>query len=102
MARDSQLPMARLFGVMATMEPHERKAAILAFACNFVLLGSYYILRPLRDTMATIFGVAELQNLFTGTFILIFCCAPIFSWFAARVAISRLLPGIFWFLLCNL
>src|SRR5260221_5128524 len=52
--------------------------------------------------MATIYGVAGLQNLFTGTFILIFLCSPLFSWFAARVALSRLLPGVFWFLLSNL
>ena len=56
------MPLARLLSVMAHVKPHERKAAVLAFACNFVLLGSYYILRSLRDTMATIFGVAELSN----------------------------------------
>ena len=93
---------ARLWNVMAQAEPQERKAAALAFACNFVLLASYYILRPLRDTMATVFGVAELQNLFTGTFILIFLCAPVYAWFAARTAISKLLPGVFWLLLSNL
>jgi len=102
MAQDLQMPPARLLSVMAHVKPHERKAAVLAFACNFVLLGGYYILRPVRDTMATIFGVAELQNLFTGTFILIFLCSPLFSWFAARTALSRLLPGVFWFLLSNL
>src|SRR3954463_7599425 len=72
MAQVLQMPLARLLSVMAQVMPHERKAAVLAFACNFALLGSSYILRPLRDTMGTIFGVAELQNLFTGTFILIF------------------------------
>jgi AAA family ATP:ADP antiporter len=102
MAQDSQLRLARLLGITAQVAPHERKAAILAFACNFVLLGSYYILRPLRDTMGTVFGVADLQNLFTGTFVLIFLAAPLFSWCAARVTLSRLLPGVFWFLLSNL
>src|SRR5258706_9666454 len=102
MAQGLQMPLARLLSVMTHVRPHERKAAVLAFACNFVLLGSYYILRPLRDTMATIYGVAGLQNLFTGTFILIFLCSALFSWFAARAALSRLLPGVFWFLLSNL
>jgi hypothetical protein len=37
--------------------PHERKAVTLAFVCNFLLMGSYYILRPLRDTVATLMGV---------------------------------------------
>jgi AAA family ATP:ADP antiporter len=91
-----------VLGIAAHAEPHERKAALLSFACNFILLGSYYILRPLRDTMATVFGAAELQNLFTGTFVLIFLCAPLYAWAAARMKLSRLLPGVFWFLLSNL
>ena len=78
------------------------KAALFAFLCNFVLLASYYILRPVRDTMATVFGVAELQNLFTGTFVLTLLCAPLFAWAAASVRLERLLPGVFWFLLSNL
>ena len=74
----------------------------LAFLCNFVLLGSYYILRPLRDTMATVFGVAELQNLFSGTFLITLLCAPLFAWGASRFKLTQLVPGIFWLLLLNL
>lgn len=102
MTGDSRLLPSRLLGIAAHCEPHERKAALLSFACNFVLLASYYILRPLRDTMGTVFGVNDLQNLFTGTFILIFLCAPLFSWMAAHLKLERLLPGVFWFLSANL
>ena len=93
---------ARVLGLTSRAEPHEIKAALLAFACNFVLLASYYILRPVRDTMATVFGVGALQNLFTGTFVLTLICAPLFAWAAARLKLERLLPGVFWFLLSNL
>ncbi len=82
--------------------PHERKAAMLAFACNFVLLGSYYILRPVRDAMATVFGVEHLQDLFTGTLILTLVCAPIFAWCTDTFKLSRVLPGVFWFLIADL
>src|ERR1700733_4025903 len=102
MAQHSQIGLARLLGITIHVAPHERKAAMLAFACNFMLLGSYYILRPLRDTMGTVFGVGDLQNLYTGTFVLIFLASPLFSWCAARMTLSRLLPGVFWFLLSNL
>ena len=47
--------------------PHERRAVTLAFACNFLVLASYYILRPVRDTVATVFGTDQLQLLFTAT-----------------------------------
>ena len=102
MAVDSQLGLARLLGIGAQAGPEERRAALLSFACNFVLLGSYYILRPLRDTMGTVFGADQLQNLYTGTFVVIFLFSPLFAFVAARVRLSVLLPGVFWFLLVNL
>jgi ATP:ADP antiporter, AAA family len=40
-----------------------------AFVYFFFLMASYFILRPLRDTMGTVYGVAHLQELFTGTFL---------------------------------
>src|SRR5258708_29116288 len=94
--------LARLITPAVTLEPQEMKAVVVAFLFNFVLLGSYYILRPVRDTMATVFGVEALQDLYTGTFIITLICAPIFAWCAAKVKLARLLPGVFWLLLINL
>ena len=45
---------------MAGVASLQRKAVALAFLCNFLLMGSYYILRPVRDTVATIVGVGQL------------------------------------------
>jgi ATP:ADP antiporter, AAA family len=98
----TQSPLARLIGLTVKFEPEEFKALLLAFACNFVLLGSYYILRPLRDTMGTVFGVDQLQNLYTGTFVIIFLFSPLFAWVSSRVKLTILLPGVFWFFLANL
>jgi ATP/ADP translocase len=60
---------ARLFGIASQVESSELRALGVAFLCHFVLLASYCILRPLRDTMATVFGVAQLQYLLTVTFV---------------------------------
>lgn len=83
------------------VRPHERKAVVLAAACNFVLLGSYYILRPLRDTVATMLGVDQLQRLFTATFIGTVLASAIYAALATRIRLTRLLPGLFWFWLAN-
>ena len=85
-----------------SVAPHERRALALAFACNFVLLGSYYILRPLRDTVATMYGVNQLQQLFTATFFGTLVASAVFSALASRIRLTRLLPGVFWFWLANL
>ena len=98
------MPGQRLEGLLTRgiqVLPHERRALVLAFACNFLVLGSYYILKPVRDTIATIFGTDELQWLFTGTFIGTLIASPIYGWLAARVRLNRLLPGVFWFWLAN-
>jgi ATP:ADP antiporter, AAA family len=87
--------------VMAGVASHQRKAVALAFLCNFLLMGSYYILRPVRDTVATIVGVGQLQQLFTATFIGTFIASGVYTALATRVKLNRLLPGVFWFWLCN-
>src|ERR1700730_3180094 len=84
------------------VRPHEMGALALAFACNFVLMGSYYLLRPVRDAMATVFGVDQLQNLFTGTLILTLVCSPVFAWLTDTFKLARVLRGVFWFLIANL
>jgi AAA family ATP:ADP antiporter len=65
-------------------------------------MASYYLLRPVRDAMATVFGVNNLQYLFTGTLILTLLCSPLFAWLTERFRLSRVLPGIFWFLILTL
>jgi AAA family ATP:ADP antiporter len=88
--------------VAARPEPHERRAVALACACNFVLLASYYILRPVRDTVATVLGVGSLQQLFTATFVGTILASWAYSAVASRVRLVRLLPGVFWFWLANI
>ena len=79
----------------------ERRAVALAFCCNFLLFGSYYILRPVRDTVATVGGIGQLQLLFTGTFIGTLLAAPLYAALASHLRLSRLLPTLFWFWLAN-
>lgn len=83
-------------------KPHEVRATALAFACNFALMASYYLLRPVRDAMATVFGVEHLQDLFTGTLVLTLMCSPVFAWLTEHFKLSRVLPGVFWFLIADL
>jgi AAA family ATP:ADP antiporter len=85
----------------AQIRPDERRALVLACLCNFTLLASYYILRPVRDTMATVIGTARLQELFSVTFIGTLLAAPIYAALAARIKLKHLLPGVFWFWLIN-
>jgi AAA family ATP:ADP antiporter len=89
------------FRILPVLQPGEGRALALAFSCNFVLLGLYYILRPLRDTMATVFGSGQLQYLFTLTFLATLACAPLLGALASRWRLTQWLPGVFAFWLFN-
>ena len=88
--------------LIAKIEPHERKAFALAFACNFMLLGSYYILRPVRDAMSTVLGVQQLPNVYVGTLVLTLLASPVFAWLTVTFKVSRVLPGVFAFMILDL
>ena len=78
------------------------KAVSLSFVYFFFLLGSYYILRPVRDAMGTVYGVDDLEVLWTYTFIFSFIAAPVFGYFASRLKLSTLLPWTYGFFVINI
>ena len=93
---------ARLLALCVQPEAGEQRVMWLAFACNFVLLGDYYVLRPVRDALATLFDVTQLNYLFMATFLLVLLGAPLYAALTARFRLARLLPALFWFWLSNM
>jgi AAA family ATP:ADP antiporter len=90
--------MSRLLKTIAGVEAHEIRAVLIAFVYFFFLMASYFILRPLRDTMGTVYGVDRLQELFTGTFVVSLIVAPVFAGLASRLRLSSLLPWVYGFI----
>lgn len=87
----------RWYQWIALIEPYEVKAVVLGFLYYFFLLGSYYILRPVRDAMATSYGPdpASLSQLYTGTFIGTLIVAPLFAFASNRIKLQTLLPWVY-------
>src|SRR6185436_15270947 len=83
-------------------QPHELPALGWAFAYFFLLLSSYYILRPVRDEMAVQAGTAQLQWLFTATFLTMLALVPVFGWLCARLPRAKMLPAVYFFFALNL
>jgi len=90
--------IARLLKRIAGVEPVETRAVLISFAYFFFLMASYFILRPLRDAMGTVYGVKHLQELFTGTFIVSFIVAPVYAGLASRVRLASFLPWVYGFI----
>jgi AAA family ATP:ADP antiporter len=90
--------VARILGLIADIHPREMKAVLVSFVYFFFLMASYFILRPLRDTMGTVYGVEHLQELYTGTFILSFVVAPLYAGLASRIKLATFLPWVYGFI----
>ena len=82
--------------------PHELAALAWAFAYFFLLLCSYYVLRPVRDALAVEAGAQALQWLFTATFATMLALVPLFGWLCTRLPRARLLPLVYAFFVLNL
>jgi ATP:ADP antiporter, AAA family len=90
-------PLARLFKLLAAVEPYEVRAVVLSMLYFLFLFGSYSVIKPVRDAMGTIYGVAHYQQLFTATLLASLIFAPLYSGLAARIKLSSFLPWVYGF-----
>jgi len=84
------------------VERHERPALAWAFACFFLLLAAYYVLRPVRDAMAAQAGSSAVQQLFLLTFLAMLALVPLYGWLCVRFARAVFLPAVYLFFVLNL
>jgi ATP:ADP antiporter, AAA family len=83
-------------------EAHELPALAWAFVYFFLLLSSYYVLRPVRDSLAVGIGTESLRWLFTATFAAMLVLVPVFGWLCSRLPRAKLLPAVYGFFALNL
>ena len=96
------MPAKALARSLLSARPGEDRAVLLAFAYFFLLLCSYYLLRPVRDAMAANAGLARLPELFTYTFFAMLAITPLFGALVSKVRKRRLLPIVYGFFAVNM
>ena len=84
------------------VRPNEVRALLLACLFNFVILGSYYVIRPIRDDIAAAGGIENLSWMFTGTLVAMLMANTLFSAIVARMSRRRFLPIAYRFFSVNL
>ena len=84
------------------VRPNEVHALLLAAFFNFVILGSYYVIRPIRDDIAATSGVENLSWMFTGTLVATLLANTAFSAIVARMSRRKFLPIAYRFFIANL
>ena len=56
-------PIARIIRAATRVEAHEIRATVLSFLFVFLVMAAYYLLRPLRDAMASDWSNTEISFL---------------------------------------
>jgi AAA family ATP:ADP antiporter len=92
------LVLDKLLGI----ERHEYVAVAWSFAYFFCVLSSYYIVRPVRETMAVGSGPQTIPYLFMGTFVAMMFATSVFGWVASRFPRRVFLPWVYLFFSANI
>src|SRR6185503_21346056 len=84
--------MHALLRRLVDVRDNEASSLIGSFLYFFFLLGSFYVMRPLREEMGIAGGVNRLPWLFTGTFVATVAVVPLWGALVASVPRRRLVP----------
>ena len=95
------MPKLRIQNILL-ITPSEFKTVFWAFLYFFLLLFSYFVLRPVRDEMGILNGAANMQWLFTGTFVTMIIVVPIFGYLTSKFKIGSLLLLLYPFFSINI
>jgi AAA family ATP:ADP antiporter len=94
--------MRKLFTKIVDVKPEEIHALWLAFLFNFMVLGGYYVIRPIRDEIGASSGVENLPWMFTATLLAMLVANALFSAIVARMSRRRFIPIAYRFFIVNL
>jgi AAA family ATP:ADP antiporter len=92
----------KLFSKIVDAKPNEIRALWLAFVSNFVVLGGYYVIRPIRDEIGADRGVENLPWMYTGTLIGMLIANALYAAIVARMSRRRFIPIAYRFAILNL
>ena len=91
-----------LFGKAFGIKRQEYVPVAWSFAYFFCVLSSYYILRPVRESMAVGSGADTIPYLFLGTFALMMLATPVFGWVSSKYPRRKFLPWVYLFFISNI
>ena len=95
MQKSSNNPIHKLLKIVSNVEGHEIKAVVGSFLFVIVLMSAYYILRPVRDAMASDWTDAEVSWLWTLNFFISTAVVALYGVFVSRFRLRLLVPSIY-------
>ncbi len=90
-------PIQRFLNLASDIKPHEIRITLASFLLVFILMAGYYILRPVRDAMASDWSDVEVSFLWTLTFFFSVITVSLYSSLISRVRYKQLVPFVYAF-----
>lgn len=97
MSQESNNWLQKILKLASNIKAHEVRITLSSFLFVFILMASYYLLRPVRDAMASDWTDAEVSWLWSLTFIFSFIAVFIYSHAISRVKFRHLVPSVYTF-----
>ena len=82
----------RVFTKVVDVKPNEIRALWLGFAFHFIILTAYYIVKPIRDSIAAGNRLETLPWMFTATLVVMLIANAIFAAIVARMERRTFIP----------
>lgn len=93
----------KLLSVFSDVRAGESTSALLLMIAVFLLLGAYYLLKPVREALILSESGAEVKSYSAaGQAVLLLGIVPLYGWIASKVNRVRLLTGLTFFFALNL
>jgi AAA family ATP:ADP antiporter len=89
--------IARTMKTLSDIEANELKATFVSFAFVFILMCAYYILRPVRDAMASDWTDAEVAFLWTLNFFISAGVVALYGIAVSKLKFKHLVPCVYGF-----
>jgi ATP:ADP antiporter, AAA family len=86
---------SRFLARYARVEPSETRAVVTAFLLLFCVLGGYFAVRPIRETVGTILGEAITSDTWIWTAVFAIVIVPVYGWLVGHVSRAVLMPAIY-------
>ncbi len=77
------------------IRPEERVTVAAAFLLFFCVLCGYFMLRPVRETIGTVLGEREVEDLFVATALASIAVVPLYGWACARLPRATVLASVY-------
>jgi AAA family ATP:ADP antiporter len=81
--------------MLADIKSHELKPTVLSFLMIFTLMASYFVLRPVRDAMASDWSDSEVSMLWNLQFFISAAIVSLYGWMVSKIRFKSLVPAVY-------